>query len=68
MRASARRARLRNGEHLGILQTRKVPYDIWSPVAVTNYTEIYDVSPPSKTADDCEYAIDYGGKGVRVLR
>ena len=40
------RARLRNGKHLGMLQTREVPHDVWSPVAVPNYTEVYDVSPP----------------------
>ena len=45
---SGGRARLRDGEHLRILQTRKVPYDVWPPVAVSNHREIYDVPPPSE--------------------
>ena len=40
------RAHLSDGEHSGIIQTRKVSYNIWSPVAITDYTEIYDGSPP----------------------
>ena len=37
------RAHLRDCEHLGTLQTRKIPHDVWSPIAVTDYAEIHDV-------------------------
>ena len=36
------RAHLRDCEHLGILQTRKVPYDIWPPITVANHTEVHE--------------------------
>ena len=62
-------ADLRDCEHLGTLQTREVPDDVWSPIAVTNHTEVHDVSPPSKAADDCE-RMHWGEReaGARVER
>ncbi len=49
---AGRRADLRDCYYLGTLQTRKISHDVWSPIAVTNYTKVHVFSPLVRTAVD----------------
>ena len=60
------RAHLSDGEHSGIIQTRKVSYDIGPPVAITDYTEINDDSPPSRLLITADLDLHQGISGFTI--
>ncbi len=60
------RAHLSDGEDSGIIQTRKVSYDIGSPVAITDYTEIYDGSPPTRLLMIADLDLHQGISGFTI--